>query len=474
MCTSRPPLTFEGKLTRVSPPLPLVIIAQHWPSAFVVALSLGLEIDCLYVNPRFIDVCTQVAGGCMVGRILDVDLVFRRGFSAQHVFVVSGTERFFDLVYSQLGRDARFIWSFEQPFRGVPQRKWKKTLASVATSARRRDLVPVVFPHTAYGGGTNASYLLVFSSSFRFAWKTFLHPQNVRRSIKHFWEYASSGSMTVCRDALPPATSPPHRVLNFNDSLRFEGLLDVRNTFCHVLGPSVYHPGSTISRRLTSTELRRLFDVPISWDNALSSFKTSQQSPLPFEAAISPSILAAAFRHVWGMDGGSIDSIDSTPDFTSLSSGFEEKEGDSSIHSMDEGSDAGSSPIVYNTNISNFCDYDSDADSLMPHQKRCPIMPGGSAHAEVVDWELLGDEDTEQLSQSTTVSTSSWTSCSGHSRLSEISIPSGTCINSDDDSVSIASQATLITSPKNSPSRSHCLPRDFGSNHQGHHRFEGG
>jgi hypothetical protein len=83
---------------------------------------------------------------------------------------------------------------------------------------------------------------------------------------------------------------------NGKHSLRCEeGLLSVSSTNIPVIGPSVFKPGELVSRRLTPSELRRVFDVPMCLDSALDALPCGPNMPLPFESAVSPTILTSIF-----------------------------------------------------------------------------------------------------------------------------------------------------------------------------------
>jgi hypothetical protein len=92
--------------------------------------------------------------------------------------------------------------------------------------------------------------------------------------------------------------------------LQYEGLLNVQSPFGSICGRSVYKPNLFIAWSLTLPEVFRIYDLPMSLDpalldgiaNAPGGFNLN--TPLPFEDAISPSILTSIFRMVWGFVGG--------------------------------------------------------------------------------------------------------------------------------------------------------------------------
>ena len=74
------PFTYEGSLVRVSLPCPLIVVAQFWPSALVVAGALGLSVHSVFVMSRFMSVCLSLFKGKAPFELHDVDEVHRLGF----------------------------------------------------------------------------------------------------------------------------------------------------------------------------------------------------------------------------------------------------------------------------------------------------------------------------------------------------------------------------------------------------------
>jgi hypothetical protein len=279
----------------------LVIIAQHWPSALIVASSLGLHIEVAYINPRFISCISSLIP--IETPVHPVDAVFQVSFPSHHVVIVSGSVEFLEKLSHSLGAIPLLIWSFEQSFHGKSFQSWNRRLGTVSAYCRERQLTPVLFPHRLYGGATNASHLIAFSRGIGFD-VPYSHPPNVRRTVNHFWNPAAQVHSSVCRLSPPPLAAPASEVLMFESHLRSDGLLNVSCPLVSVIGRSVFKPNKFVTRRLTPGELLRLFDVPMALDEALCAQPWSPSRALPFESAVSPAILASIFRNVWGYVGG--------------------------------------------------------------------------------------------------------------------------------------------------------------------------
>jgi hypothetical protein len=75
------------------------------------------------------------------------------------------------------------------------------------------------------------------------------------------------------------------------------------NAFCY--GDSVFHPNKAIKRRVTSSEMRRWYDIPLALDSVLGPVQWNRsRAALPFEFSLSSNMWAIIFRAIWGNDGG--------------------------------------------------------------------------------------------------------------------------------------------------------------------------
>jgi hypothetical protein len=109
------PSVISGELSPISLPSPLLIVAQHWPSAFVVASSLGLPVCQLFVNPRFKTLASSICHDLCI-QIFDVDQIHQAVLPVRAVCMVSGSVDFFTKVRVWLQDYSEVIWSFEQSF----------------------------------------------------------------------------------------------------------------------------------------------------------------------------------------------------------------------------------------------------------------------------------------------------------------------------------------------------------------------
>jgi hypothetical protein len=295
--------SFSGTIARVAPPAPVVIVAQAWPSALIVAVALGFDISQVFIQSKFVK-CFECLQGQPSFDVHQTDQFFHVTVESSAILIILGTKAFFKRLQCQLAGAQSIVWIFEQAFASLSHRQLSRSLASTTQWCRSNSMEAVVFPHAAYVGATNASHLVGFSMSLAPFWNGFQHPPNVQRSIRHIWNAAARCNQRIC-SSVPAVTAPPSsRVLKFNGDLRIEGLLCVHDPGSFVLGPSVFHPGEVIRRRLTLTELFRLFDLPLSMDAALTEACPHHSMPLHFVDAILPTILASVFRHMWGVSGG--------------------------------------------------------------------------------------------------------------------------------------------------------------------------
>jgi hypothetical protein len=191
-------------VSSLSVPAPLVIIAQHWPSALVVAGSLGIPLAAVFVNPRFISFISVLVPPAIVVR--PVTDIFTSSWPVHSVVIVSGTLKFFSSLRPRLVNHGSYLWLFEQKFRNVSYKVWSRDLGVVARRCGSWDLTPVLFRHCHYGGATNASHLVAFTPNI-WSGDQYPHPPNVPRSISHFWNVAADVRVRVCSPQ-PPVVSP--------------------------------------------------------------------------------------------------------------------------------------------------------------------------------------------------------------------------------------------------------------------------
>lgn len=300
-----PVKSITGIISQLSLPAPLIIVAQGWPSAWLVAKSLGLGVAQMFVTPGVLKIVGSSLESSGVS-VYNLDRFHRAQLVWPAVVVVSGTQSFYKRLQCRLLSHSDVIWSHEQVFRGSHYQQCSKRLGEVSRFCRASNLKSVSFRHSAYGGATNAIHLVAFSPSLAAHWINFHHPPNVSRSIRHSWNPVAKCVLRVCQDvpSVRPSTFP--KPLFWDNSLRVEGLAHVCNTGLPVIGPSVFKPGQLICHYLTSDELSRVVDLPLYLDSVLADCSDNQTVPLAYKNAISPTILAFIFWHVWGFAGGGL------------------------------------------------------------------------------------------------------------------------------------------------------------------------
>ena len=235
-------------------------------------------------------------------------------------------------------------------------------------------MVSKFFPHVLYGGGTNASHLLSFGSDFHLQLSTFRHPPNVRRVIGHFWNDAVWVRLEECSEAPPTLDSPSSKVIKFNNTLSSAGLLHVYDPFSLICGWSVFKPGRFVRRRLTSAELNRLYDLPLVCDSALPESLYRSQGILPFESAVSPTVLASLCRYLWSFDvGGSGFLLQPECTVLSPSTSSEVPTVAQSMSSVDESVGASCDGGPGGTSLES-----ADADDISDKSEEFCVLPDGS------------------------------------------------------------------------------------------------
>eukprot|EP00956_Cyclotella_meneghiniana_P006577 scaffold8677_cov44-Cyclotella_meneghiniana.AAC.3 len=205
------------------------------------------------------------------------------------------------------------MWIVNKPQDRTSSKSAQRMLVAAAKDCQRHHLLPLTFKHRDYGGATTAQHIIGFSAAFGLSTDTFSHPPNVDRTLRYFWKPAEKLVQPVHLDREPPAVVGNHkRPLKFKDSLRLEGLFPVSDPHAFVCGPSVFHPGKSVHRKLTQGERMALFDVPSDLMDVFKSLGAWGFKPLPFERSISPVIMTSLFRQLWGTGGGSLQFVTTT------------------------------------------------------------------------------------------------------------------------------------------------------------------
>lgn len=106
---------------------------------------------------------------------------------------------------------------------------------------------------------------------------------------------------TIKRCFVPPVENPARGVIWHDRILRPEGLYPSHQPDVEVYCPSYRLRDCWVIRRLTIAEKLRLYQMPLSMDDVLSTCFPSGR--LPFADSPSPEVYTSLFRQLWGDDG---------------------------------------------------------------------------------------------------------------------------------------------------------------------------
>eukprot|EP00956_Cyclotella_meneghiniana_P000985 scaffold1158_cov46-Cyclotella_meneghiniana.AAC.3 len=449
--THVPVQSFCGTVSSLSPPASVVLVAQHWATSVLVSSALSLPAHSAFIKKRFESVYQSMFKSSFSIKLFDIESFGSAVLPHPVCFLVSGSSEFFER-YKTLFLGCPhliWIWIAEQPLRDLSFRSHNKQLQRLSSLCDSYGLRPLRFHHWQYGGATNSSHLIGFGAAFLPWLATFAHPANVLRSVAHHWNSASRGSSTRAPSA-PLSTDYKAAVLPFADGLLAHGLLNVRSPRCFFFGPSFFHPECAARRRLTVPELLCVYDIPMALDSVLVGWLEGldPRLALPFEASVSPTVLASLVRSLWSVGGG-VMMQSWSKERSSCEEAVVDTEREGTVEddeiTLESINSCGHEIIVTGTAASLEWDYDSDCDSLVPHpfKEKKGFKP-----------KCQSDEDYENLEDESTVflesidDTSSLTSFEDESFVDESSSACSvvTTWTSDESADSIASVETLKTS----------------------------
>jgi hypothetical protein len=289
-----------GRLRGVVPPLPFVIVSGGWPSALIALLALNLPVQSAYFPSKLHKYIKS--SKCEVSLWKTPSTFSYDNVSGEVIFVVSGTSEFIRGVLSSLPSEGveRTIASVEFPLRG--------TSRGVVTSCRfqgRAVLVdfglrPVDFWDRTCGGATDAIHTFGFGTRLRSA--VFPVPEpGLALCLRHFIDGGTLlvSPRMVLRTSVPTLDSVA-RVRWHGNILLSGGLFPCQYPWALVYCPCYRSPAKLVVRALTSLEMLRLYQLPLSMDASLAGL--DPELPLPYEDLAPPGL----FTSVWapGVGGG--------------------------------------------------------------------------------------------------------------------------------------------------------------------------
>ena len=313
---------FDGVLSKVVPPEPLIIIAQGWPSFLVSALAMDLPIAGAFFPASLHCYFDKTKSGELTWYVpSDFNPSRYEG-----IILASGSMEFLRHVH-RCFKPTSAIFCVERNCRELNFRQ-QQHLASQAG----RDLVAMgyssfVARHLDFGGATSAAHVLAFSPSLLGDTVLSMSSMDGPRSIGHYLNAATRGRFGAWIDSPPDVpTSRPIKPLWLDESavvytlregdlavprralkrclkvLRPEGVLPITSPGARVACPSVFGPPNTrCLRPLSLPEALRIFSIPSFMDGLILERAAPGlvESKLPFEDAISPDIVASLFRQLW-------------------------------------------------------------------------------------------------------------------------------------------------------------------------------
>lgn len=134
--------SFSGTVSRVSLPAPLIIVSQSWPSALIVAHSLGLSVGQVFLKDTVLPYFREVLEHLSV-KALNLSHFHRVPLAWPAVVVILGSQAFFQQHQLRLQDYTNVIWLFEQWFMGCRYQQCRKRLCEVSRFCRSINMTTV-------------------------------------------------------------------------------------------------------------------------------------------------------------------------------------------------------------------------------------------------------------------------------------------------------------------------------------------
>ena len=280
-------------------------MAELWPGALISVLALDLTIDAAYFPPRFHryfkpreNVMPWQAPSSFTAALMPVG----------SALLLSGTVEFLERILGELVHIQRVIVSVDLPRRGISPKSHREGRAKAQALLRTFGIRPVFFLDADNGGATDACHVFGFGHDLCSS----ILPASDRglaRTVRHFLDGGTGGrflnSQKVLKSTIPELLDSPRKVLWHDDVVLATGLFPCLVPGARVYCPSHFFPTMWIARPLSTIELLRLYQLPLSLDVWLGGFEPARG--LPFEDSPAPDLFTSIFRQLWGVVEGGLD-----------------------------------------------------------------------------------------------------------------------------------------------------------------------
>lgn len=306
----------RGALRPIKPPLPLLIIAQQWPSWLVVALAHDLPIAGAYFPAKLHRHFKPKSGLTWYDsdiKVIANHLSLRppRVERSECIGLISGTEGFIKTIRPCLPNIDRCIVIHDLPLQLITnQHSLRRRLQKATTFLCDLGLSTIQTANADFGGCTSAVHACGFGEDICSSADLPCALPNVQRTLSHYLSVAAEGNYPTRPP--PPILSEDQisrqKVLFLSNTVRREGLFPCHDPTVRVLCPSVFArlPNNFVVRQLMVKEMLRVYSIPAQYDESLLSVYPTVNDNLPFLPTISPDILTSLIQQLWGqpVDGG--------------------------------------------------------------------------------------------------------------------------------------------------------------------------
>ena len=271
---------------------PILVLAQQWPCWLSLVLSLDLPLKGVIAQACFANVFARSSQAKLKSSWSTLEHLTSFSDYIDCNVLASGSIEFLEeLPRAVIHQSVVFIYAVELEFQRLRRKRdFERRIRGTISTLFEMRLDASVVHHERFGGVTNATYVL---ASRGVDTKCFEPRDGLPRTLGHIINAAAQGHFSAIEPP-PPLRSAPRQPVLVDGMLRKEGLYDVFADRPCIACPSVFHTTKWVKRRLTRTELLRMWDIPPALDHGMEVLDAERLA-----TSVSPLLISSFLREIW-------------------------------------------------------------------------------------------------------------------------------------------------------------------------------